>query len=43
MFFPNLSSQMGDSKFGFSERDNNKKKNGKNDHDREKFGVIKEN
>ena len=36
---------MGDSKFGFSERDNNKKKkkNGKKDHDREKFGVIKEN
>ena len=41
MFFPHLSSQMGDSKFGFSECDNNKK-NGKKNHDRENFGVIKE-
>ena len=40
--FPHLSSQMGDSNFGFSECDNNKKM-AKKDHDREKFGVIKEN
>ena len=33
---------MGDSNFGFSECDNNKKMT-KKDHDREKFGVIKEN
>ena len=42
MFFPHLSSQMGDSNFGFSECDNNKKM-AKKDRDREKFGVIKEN
>lgn len=42
MFFPHLSSQMADSNFGFSECDNNKKM-AKKDHDREKFGVIKEN